>query len=120
MKWYFRAIYKYFNFSGRARREEFWVFMIFNLLVIYLVSIINTYFNTEYLSIAGYIFSVLVFIPSVAVLLRRLHDTGKNGWNMLLILIPIIGWIWLLMLLVMLGEPKTNKWGLYPKGFHNN
>jgi uncharacterized membrane protein YhaH (DUF805 family) len=120
MKWYFRAIYRYFNFSGRARREEFWVFMIFNLFVIYLLSIILPYFDSEYLSIAAYIFSLLVFTPTVTVFLRRLHDTGKSGWNILLIIVPIIGWVWLLMLLVMIGEPKTNKWGLYPKGVHNN
>ena len=55
----------------------------------------------------------------MAVLLRRLHDSGKTGWNLLLIFIPIIGWIWLLILLIMIGEPKINKWGPYPKGVKN-
>tara|TARA_B100000795_G_C22758572_1_gene422592 strand:+ start:347 stop:709 length:363 start_codon:yes stop_codon:yes gene_type:complete len=120
MKWYFKAIYQYFNFSGRARRKEFWVFILFNFFVIWLLSILNPYFNTEYLSTTSSIYSLFVFIPSVTVFLRRLHDAGKNGWNILLIFIPIIGWAWLLMLLIMVGEPKTNKWGLYPKGIHNN
>tara|TARA_B110000091_G_C13577606_1_gene375065 strand:+ start:287 stop:649 length:363 start_codon:yes stop_codon:yes gene_type:complete len=120
MKWYFKAIYQYFNFSGRARRKEFWVFILLNLFVIWLLSIIDSYFNTEYLSTTSSIYSLFVFIPSVTVFLRRLHDTGTNGWNILLIFIPIIGWAWLLMLLIMVGEPKTNKWGLYPKGINNN
>ena len=120
MKWYFKAIVKYFDFTGRARRKEFWVFMSLNLFVIWLLSILDPYFNAEKLSIASYIYSLFIFTPSVTVFLRRLHDTGKSGWNILLILVPIIGWVWLLMLLVMVGETKTNKWGLYPKGVRNN
>jgi uncharacterized membrane protein YhaH (DUF805 family) len=76
--------------------------------------------QTEYYTIISYLFSALVFIPSVAVLCRRLHDSGKSGWNILLICIPFIGWLWLLILLVMIGDPELNKWGPYPKGIENN
>jgi uncharacterized membrane protein YhaH (DUF805 family) len=119
MKWYFKAFFQYFDFSGRARRKEFWVFTLFNIFFVWLLSIIDVKFNTEYFTTAAYVYSILVLIPTIAVFLRRLHDSGKTGWNLLLILIPILGWIWLLILLIMVGEPKTNRWGRYPKGVEN-
>jgi uncharacterized membrane protein YhaH (DUF805 family) len=116
MKWYFKVISQYFNFSGRARRKEFWLFMLFNLIIIWGLSVLNT----EYSTIALYTYASLVFIPTVGVFLRRLHDSGKSGWNIVLIIIPFIGWIWLLILLIIVGEPRTNKWGPYPKGIEEN
>jgi uncharacterized membrane protein YhaH (DUF805 family) len=119
MKWYFKAFYEYFNFSGRARRKEFWIFILFNLTFTWLLSKVDATFNTQYFTITSYAYSLLVLIPTIAVSLRRLHDSGKTGWNLLLIFIPIIGWIWLLILLIMVGEPRTNRWGHYPKGVEN-
>ncbi|MDD7914049.1 DUF805 domain-containing protein [Polaribacter ponticola] len=116
MKWYFKVIWQYFDFTGRARRKEFWVFTLCNIFILWALSSIDTYTENEYFSIAAYIFFALIFIPSITVSLRRLHDVGKTGWNLLLILIPIIGWLWLLMLLWFVGEPRANKWGAYPKG----
>lgn len=116
MKWYFKALYHYFDFSGRARRMEFWVFTLFNIFVLWILSLLDKYSETEYYYIAFYIFIALIIIPSITVFLRRLHDVGKTGWNILLVLIPIIGWLWLLMLLWFGGEPRVNKWGVYPKG----
>lgn len=119
MKWYFKVLYHYFDFSGRARRKEFWVFTLFNLFVLWILSLLDSYSETEYYYIAFYIFIALIIIPSITVFLRRLHDVGKTGWNILLILIPIIGWLWLIMLLWFGGEPRVNKWGVYPKGIEN-
>ena len=116
MKWYFKVIWQYFDFTGRARRKEFWFFTLCNIFILWALSSIDTYTENEYFSIAAYIFFALIFIPSITVSLRRLHDVGKTGWNLLLILIPIIGWLWLLMLLWFVGEPRQNKWGAYPKG----
>jgi uncharacterized membrane protein YhaH (DUF805 family) len=121
MKWYFRAIYQYFNFSGRARRKEFWVFTLANLSLVWLFSILNHYFiHTQYFYTVLYIFSSLIFFPSIAVSARRLHDSGKSSRNILFIFIPFIGWIWLLILLILVGEPRTNNWGSYPKGVDTN
>lgn len=121
MKWYFKAIYQYFNFSGRARRKEFWVFTLINLGFVWLFSVLNHYFfHTQYFYTVLYVFFFLIFLPSLAVSARRLHDSGKSSRNILLIFIPVIGWIWLFMLLIMMGEPKTNNWGSYPKGVYTN
>lgn len=119
MKWYFKALSQYFNFLGRARRKEFWYFMLFNLAIMWILSALDPYFDTEYFTIISYVYAGLLLIPTIAVFLRRLHDSGKNGWNILLIFIPFIGWIWLIILLILVGEPRTNKWGPYPKGVDN-
>ncbi len=119
MKWYFKAFYEYFNFSGRARRKEFWVFMLFNVFLIWLLSMVDATFETQHFTTASYAYSLLVLIPSITVSIRRLHDSGKTGLNLLLIFIPIIGWIWLLILLIMVGDPRTNRWGQYSKGIEN-
>lgn len=119
MKWYLKALSQYFDFYGRARRKEFWVFTLTNVLIFWGLEILNRYFSYD-TSIIEYSFFGFILIPTIAVLLRRLHDSGKTGWNILLICIPIIGWIWLLILLIMLGEPKINKWGPYPKGVHKS
>jgi uncharacterized membrane protein YhaH (DUF805 family) len=119
MKWYLKALYHYFDFTGRARRKEFWIFYLTNLFIYWILSTLTDYTDTDYTN-ATYIFLALILIPSIAVLLRRLHDSGKNGWNILFIFIPILGWFWLLILLILLGEPKLNKWGPYPKGIETN
>ena len=119
MKWYFKALYHYFNFSGRARRKEFWVFFLSNVLIFWILSILDHYLYTAYFTTTSYVFSAFILIPSIAVSLRRLHDSGKTGWNILFIFIPFLGWFWLLILLILLGEPKINKWGPYPKGILN-
>lgn len=116
MKWYFKALYHYFDFTGRARRKEFWVFTLFNLSLIWLLYFLNGFFDHEYFLYAVYIYAALIIIPNIAVFLRRMHDIGKTGWNILWIIIPFIGWLWLLILLWFVGEPKHNKWGAYPKG----
>lgn len=115
MKWYFKALFQYFNFTGRARRKEFWIFFLTNLFIYWILSILNGYTDIDYTNVT-YVFLAIIFIPSISVLLRRLHDSGKNGWNILFIFIPILGWFWLLILLILLGELRPNKWGAYPKG----
>tara|TARA_R110001592_G_scaffold2696_5_gene15383 strand:+ start:1135 stop:1497 length:363 start_codon:yes stop_codon:yes gene_type:complete len=120
MKWYFKALSQYFNFTGRARRKEFWVFTFSNLFMYWVLSILDHYLYTDYFTLTSYVFSAFILMPTITVVLRRLHDSGKTGWNILLILIPFIGWLWLLILLIMVGEPRLNKWGPYPKGVENN
>ncbi|MEM7531642.1 MAG: DUF805 domain-containing protein, partial [Chloroflexota bacterium] len=71
--------------------------------------------TVEYTGFLGSLYSLAVFIPSLAVNVRRLHDVGKSGWMLLLILLPIIGWIWLLILNVREGDGGTNQYGPNPK-----
>lgn len=119
MNWYLKVINQYFDFSGRARRKEYWMFILFNSLFSWSFSILDFAFSTYYFTIAYYIYSLLVLIPSLAVIVRRLHDMGKSGWYILLLFFPIIGWIWLLVLLCMESEFGPNKWGKNPKGVGN-
>ncbi len=71
----------YSNFKGRARRSEYWWFVLFTVIVNFVLSMLP--------SIVGNLFSVAIFIPSLAVLIRRLHDTGKSGWFSLIIYLPL-------------------------------
>lgn len=119
MKWYFKALFQYFDFEGRARRKEFWVFALSNMLLLLILNYLDSITTHSYFYYASYVFSAFIFIPSVTVFLRRLHDVGKTGWNIFLIFIPFIGWLWLLILLLFVGEPRHNKWGAYPKGVDN-
>lgn len=111
MKWYIQVFSKYAVFSGRARRSEYWYFVLFNALitpVIYLISI-------PFFAIPGILYSLAVLIPALAVVVRRLHDTGRSGWNLLWALLPIIGSIFLLVYLLQDSTIGENKYGVYPK-----
>jgi uncharacterized membrane protein YhaH (DUF805 family) len=120
MNWYLKVIYQYFDFSGRARRKEYWLFTLFSFIISCTLSIFDIVFGTHIFSIIGSIYYLLVFIPSLAVMLRRLHDSGYSGWYFFLLFLPIIGWIWLLVLLCLESQPKLNKWGENPKGIGND
>jgi uncharacterized membrane protein YhaH (DUF805 family) len=96
------------------------MFTLFSLIITWSLAILDATFEMYIFSIIGSIYYLLVFIPSLAVMLRRLHDSGNSGWFLFLLLLPIIGWIWLLVLLCLESEPKTNKWGENPKGIGND
>lgn len=117
MNWYFLVLKKHFDFTGRARRTEYWMFSFINFLISLLVLIFD-YIQAEYTGVFGLFdlpYSLVVFIPSLAVSVRRLHDTGHSGWWTLVNLIPIIGGLWFLILMLKDGTVKTNDWGRNPK-----
>jgi len=114
MNWYLKVIKQYANFSGRARRTEYWMFALINSLISIGLMLIAQFVDQS-LSILNIIYSLAVFIPSLAVAIRRLHDVNKSGWMELLVLLPIIGWIWLFVLSVSKGTVGENKYGLDPK-----
>lgn len=120
MKWYLKVVRdNYANFNGRARREEYWMFVLFNLLFIMAIALfsgsmaeltgIEAFFGIYVLYLLG------IIIPSLAVAVRRLHDTNKSGWFYLVSLIPLIGGIWLLILFVTPGDQGPNQYGPDPK-----
>jgi len=115
MNWYLQVLKKYADFSGRARRKEYWMFVLFNFIFIFVAVIIDNILGTTFGQVGYGIFYLLyvlaVFIPSWAVAVRRLHDVGKSGWMLLVGFIPIIGFIWLLVLLVADGDPGENRYG---------
>ncbi len=124
MNWYIKVLNNYAQFNGRARRSEYWYFVLFNVLFAFIAmgldNILGTTFEMGYgvTSPYGYvyvIYGLAVFIPGLAVSVRRLHDVGKSGWMFLICLIPIVGAIWLLVLLFTESQAQTNKWGENPK-----
>ena len=111
MKSYVKALQNYSNFEGRARRSEFWLFLFIHLLILitlwYLASDASS--NIAMILLQLYILGSL--IPSTAVTVRRLHDVNANGWWLLLMLVPLIGWTGLLYLLSRRSYGKDNRYG---------
>ena len=114
MNWYLGCWKKYAEFSGRARRQEYWMFFLFNLLAFIAIGIIDGILGTNG-ALSG-LYSLAVLIPSLAVLVRRLHDTDRSGWWILVNLIPTIGWIVCIVLLCIDSKPGENRFGANPKG----
>ena len=102
----------YADFKGRARRQEFWMYIVFYIVIGVVLGIIDSFIGIR---ILGGIFGLAVLIPSLAVGARRLHDTGKSGWFQLLGLIPFVGIIILIVFWAQEGVPEENKWGANPK-----
>lgn len=119
MKWYLKVLKQYADFSGRARRKEYWMFFLFNMIFGMIAMILDNIFGIAFGGI-GYgplygLYTLAVFIPGLAVAIRRLHDVGKSGWMILINLIPIIGVIWFFVLLVTDSNPGENQYGQNPK-----
>jgi uncharacterized membrane protein YhaH (DUF805 family) len=120
MNWYLDVLKKYAVFSGRARRKEYWFFVLFNIIASIVLAIVDTMTGTMSMTygigLLGCIYSLLVLIPSIAVGVRRLHDTDRSGWWLLLALVPFIGIIVLIVFFVMDSTPGDNRFGPNPKG----
>jgi uncharacterized membrane protein YhaH (DUF805 family) len=123
MNWYIGVLKKYAVFSGRARRKEFWMFVLFNFIISFVLELIDgtvlsnlaiDAWGTK-IGVLGVIYGMAVLIPSVAVAVRRLHDTNRTGWWYLIGLVPIIGAIILLIFFVQDSKPGDNKYGPNPK-----
>lgn len=121
MNWYLEVLKKYAVFSGRARRKEYWFFVLFNLIISLVLTFIDSALGTlneetGYGLLSG-VYSLAVLIPSLAVAVRRLHDTGRTGWWLLIGLIPLIGLIVLLIFFVQDSKPGDNEYGPNPKEY---
>lgn len=123
MEWYLKVVRdNYANFEGRARRKEYWMFILFNAMitiVLYSLMLIGLVTESQAIMSMGIglvgLYSLAVLIPSIAVVVRRLHDQNKSGWYYFIAFIPFIGGIWLLILLVTEGTPGPNQYGEDPK-----
>ena len=119
MNWYLKCWKQYADFSGRARRKEYWIFSLINYIIIFFLYILQIVMieSTLWLifPIIFFLYAVAVFLPGLAVNIRRLHDIGKSGWWYLIYLIPIIGAIWLTVLMCLDSAPGENQWGENPK-----
>lgn len=119
MQWFLKVVKNYATFSGRARRKEYWMFMLFNILIQIALYIPTAIFiSIQETVIIGGIFALLytiyafaMLIPSLAVIVRRLHDQDKSGWWYFVALIPFIGGIWFLVLMCLEGTSGDNQYG---------
>jgi len=112
MQWYLKVLRQYADFTGRARRTEYWMFTLFNVIIGVVLLLIDYGLGTGFLN---WIYSLAVLVPSLAVGARRLHDIGRSGWWQLLGFIPIIGAIILIVWYATDGHPEPNQWGANPK-----
>ena len=114
MKWYLAVMHKYAVFDGRAQREEYWMFFLFNIIIacsigfvlvlVGGVSEIGTALSTS----VGAIYNIAVIVPSIAVAVRRMHDIGRSGWW---ILFPLVNFVFLCLD----SQPDENEYGPNPK-----
>jgi uncharacterized membrane protein YhaH (DUF805 family) len=125
MEWYLKVWKQYAVFRGRARRKEYWMFLLIYWLTL-LVAYGLSFALTSVSSILGGIISSLIglyslalLVPSIAVLVRRLHDVGKGGGWIFIYFVPVVGIFWLLILLVTDSEIGENRFGPNPKGIGN-
>jgi uncharacterized membrane protein YhaH (DUF805 family) len=117
MNWYLEVMKKYIDFTGRARRKEYWYFTLFNIIISFVLMFMDILLGLttrDGWGPLGAIYTLAVLIPGLAVTARRLHDTSRSGWWMLLGLAPCIGLI-LLVYLVEDSYPGENEYGPNPK-----
>lgn len=111
MNWFLSVLKRPVDFKGRARRKEYWYFFLYSLILTIILSVIDNalgwYNSAEEVGILSGVFTLLILLPSLAVTARRLHDTGRSGWWMLLYIIPIIGFLILLYFLVLDSKPES-------------
>ena len=118
MKWYIEVMRKYAVFSGRARRQEYWMFVLSNVIIVVFLGIIDGMADSDSegsRSTLTTLYVLATLIPFLAVGVRRLHDTGRSGWWMLIGVIPIIGAIVLLIFIIHDSQLMDNQYGPNPK-----
>ena len=112
MNWYLEVLKKYVECTGRARRTEYWMFALVN----FIISLVLAFLLGRVLGgVIPALYSLAVLLPSIAVTIRRLHDTGRTGWWWLIVFVPVIGWIVLLIFMVLDSDAGENQYGPSPK-----
>lgn len=115
MQWYLKALTNYVGFTGRARRKEYWYFTLINLVISSALYLIALALDNTLLQTLWILYGLAVFLPGLAVAVRRLHDTDRSGWWLLIAFIPLIGAIVLLVFLFTDSTPGANQYGPSPK-----
>lgn len=111
MEYFINGLNKYADFTGRAQRKEYWMFILFYMIFYLVLVALDTVLDTVFLS--G-LFSLALLVPNISIAARRLHDTGRSGWWQLIGLIPLIGFIILIVFLVQ-DSHDDNEYGSNPK-----
>lgn len=119
MNWYLEVLKKYAVFSGRARRKEYWYFILFNILINIILSVVDgltgNFDPATNMGLLSGVYTLAILIPSIAVSVRRLHDTGRSGWWLLISFVPLIGFLVLLFFMLQNSKAEQNKYGNNPK-----
>ena len=119
MQWFLGVLKKYAVFTGRARRAEYWYFVLFYVLILVGLSIVDgvtgMFDAARGIGVLSSLFALGTLVPTIAVTVRRLHDTDRSGWWILLNLVPLIGGIVILVFTCLDGTPGPNKYGPNPK-----
>ena len=111
MDWFKKGLRNYTNFSGRARRKEYWYFVLVQMGLVIIAMILDAIiFNSE-IGLFYIVVALGLFLPGLAVTIRRLHDTNRSGWWFLISILPLIGSIILLVFLASDTKFETNQWG---------
>ena len=120
MHWYLDVLKKYAVFEGRARRSEYWFFTLFNFLIMLALIFLDVFMASANpqtgIGVLSGLYSLGVLIPSISVLVRRLHDTNRSGWWFWIFLVPLIGGLVLFVFMLLDGTAGDNDYGPDPKG----
>lgn len=122
MQDFIKGVKKSFDFKGRSRRREFWMFMLISSVFAAGFTIIETLLGLQLaqdIGILSAIYALAIAAPTVSVTVRRLHDTGRTGWWSLLFLVPVIGWIALISLTLFNSDLGANAYGKSPKAWNS-
>jgi uncharacterized membrane protein YhaH (DUF805 family) len=119
MSWYLRVLTNFADFNNRAARTEYWMFSLISTVILAVLWILDHRFlHTAHpgVGLLSGAYALLVFVPTIAVSTRRLHDIGRSGWWQLLCFLPFVGGLVLLVFYVLAGTPGDNEYGADPKG----
>ncbi|MCD7904104.1 MAG: DUF805 domain-containing protein [Clostridiales bacterium] len=114
MNYYTRAFKNYANFKGRDSRKQFWMFILFNFVISLIIQVVAALILGDSAAIIMSIYELIVLIPSIAIIVRRLHDINKSGFWIFINCVPLIGWIWYLILVCKKGDEGSNRYGSVP------
>lgn len=114
MDWYLGVLKQYVVFTGRSRRQEYWMFVLINILIVFAIGVVEKLIGSD--GVLSSLYSLAIFLPTLGVLVRRLHDSGRSGFWLLINLIPVIGFFVMLYFLVQDSQVGANEYGPNPKG----
>ena len=119
MAWFLMALQKYAQFTGRSRRKEYWMFTLFVAVIGIVLGAVDALIGLRTaggIGLLGGLFSLATLVPGIAVSVRRMHDTGRSGLWLLVVLVPVVGWLAFVYFAVQDSEPGDNRYGPNPKG----
>jgi uncharacterized membrane protein YhaH (DUF805 family) len=113
MNWYLAVLKQYAAFDGRASRTEYWMFQLFNLIAAVVLAVLGAFLGKVGSALIA-LYALGTLLPSLAVLIRRLHDTGRSGWWILIALVPGVGGLVLLVFTLLDSQAGDNEFGPNP------